>query len=66
MRGNESGADRLLRGLVGVILLVLAFVGGLTGAGKTVALVAGAILLVTGLIGFCPIYAIFGMSTGKK
>lgn len=64
--GNEGGADRLIRGFVGVILLVLAFVGGLTGTGKVVVGVAGGILLVTGLIGFCPIYAIFGMSTGKK
>lgn len=66
MRGNESGTDRLIRGLVGVILLVLAFVGGLAGAGKTVAIVAGAILLGTGLVGFCPIYAVLGLSTGKK
>lgn len=63
---NEGGADRLVRGLVGVILLVLAFVGGLAGAAKTVVAVAGGILLLTGLIGFCPIYAIFGMSTNKK
>lgn len=66
MRTNEGGADRLIRGLVGVVLLVLAFVGGLSGGAKTVVAVAGAILLVTGLIGFCPIYAIFGLSTGKK
>lgn len=64
--GNESSADRLIRGVVGAILLVLVFVGGLAGTAQVVVGVAGGILLLTGLVGFCPIYAICGLSTGKK
>jgi Protein of unknown function (DUF2892) len=38
----------------------------LTGIWQIVAAVAGLILLATGAIGFCPLYALFGITTGPR
>lgn len=55
---NEGGLDRLLRIVVGLVVLALVFVGPKTPLGWI-----GVIPLLTGLIGFCPAYRIFGIST---
>lgn len=68
MKANENGIDRTLRLVLGVALLISSFVwlgaaaGNITGI---IAAVIGAVLLVTGLIGFCPAYRLVGMSTCK-
>lgn len=65
---NEGTADRVLRVLLGIVALVLAFttLGVLDGAilGVVVAIV-GAVLLLTGVVGFCPAYKVCGMRTCK-
>ena len=63
MKLNESPADRIIRIVLGVILAALAITGVATGAHATVAWVVAAIALVTGVVGFCPLYAIFRVST---
>jgi hypothetical protein len=59
---NESTLDRGIRLVAGLILLTLVFMT-LTGIWQIVAAVAGLILLATGAIGFCPLYALFGVTT---
>jgi hypothetical protein len=66
MKMNESGLDRVIRLVAGLFLLLLYFVGVVSGALGIVVLVLGAILLLTGLIGFCPLYALFKFSTKKN
>jgi hypothetical protein len=63
MKLNESPADRIIRIVLGVILAALAITGVATGALATVAWIVAAIALVTGVVGFCPLYAIFRVST---
>jgi len=63
MKGNESSADRIIRGILGVALLLVAFLAVPAGALQIVLIVIGAVLLVTGAIGFCPMYRILGLST---
>ena len=58
MSRNEGTIDRVIRVVLGLILLALVFVGPQTPWGWI-----GIIPLVTGLIGFCPIYRIIGLST---
>lgn len=58
MKTNAGMVDRVIRVIVGVVLLALVFVGPQTVWGWI-----GVIPLVTGLIGFCPLYKIFGLST---
>jgi hypothetical protein len=55
---NENILDRGFRILVGVVLLSLVFWGPHTMFGWL-----GVVPLVTGLVGFCPIYKVFGLST---
>jgi Protein of unknown function (DUF2892) len=66
MKLNESNVDRIIRAVAGVVLLFLGFGGVLSGGLAVVADVIGAVLLLTGAVGFCPIYAVLKLSTLKK
>lgn len=55
---NEGPADRALRVIVGLAVLSLVFVGPKTPWGYL-----GLVPLITGLIGFCPLYRIIGLNT---
>lgn len=66
MKMNESNVDRIIRAVAGVVLLYLGFGGVLGGWLAIVADVLGGVLLLTGAVGFCPLYAIFKFSTLKQ
>lgn len=55
---NEGTLDRGIRVILGLAVLSLAFIGPQTPLGYL-----GAVPLLTGLIGFCPVYRLFGLST---
>ncbi len=59
---NEGSLDRIIRISIGILALIGGFVF-LSGVAQTVAYVVGVIALVTGIIGFCGLYAILGIST---
>jgi hypothetical protein len=65
MKINEGSIDRVIRGIVGAILLVVGLVL-VKGPVGIVLGVLGVILIVTGIIGFCPLYTIFHINTAKK
>jgi Protein of unknown function (DUF2892) len=58
MKSNEGVTDRVLRVVVGLGVLSLVFVGPQTPWGYL-----GLIPLLTGLVGFCPAYALLGVNT---
>jgi hypothetical protein len=58
MMKNEGTLDRTIRIVLGVALLSLTFVGPRSLLG-----LVGAIPLVTGLVGFCPLYRLVGLRT---
>ena len=61
---SETSWDRLARIVLGIVLLIIGF-GVMDGvAGVVVGLVA-LVPLLTGLIGWCPLYALFGFRTNK-
>jgi hypothetical protein len=62
---NEAGWDRILRVLAGILLLALGFGGVVAGALGLVFKVIGSLLLVTGLVGYCPVYALLKVRTKK-
>lgn len=64
MKLNESNIDRIIRAVVGIALLYVGF-GSLGGTLGIVLGIVGAILLITGAIGFCPIYFALKLSTKK-
>jgi hypothetical protein len=58
MARNEGSLDRMLRVVLGAVLLSLVFIGPQTLWG-----LIGLIPLVTGIAGTCPIYSVFGLRT---
>jgi hypothetical protein len=60
---NEAGWDRIARVVLGVVLLFLGW-GGMIGGGLGIFLkVIGFVPLLTGLVGWCPLYALFRVRT---
>jgi Inner membrane protein YgaP-like, transmembrane domain len=60
---NVANFDRVARIVLALVLAALAVTGVAGGALAIVAWVLAAILTVTAVVGFCPIYAIFRIST---
>jgi len=58
---NVGGIDRILRIIVGLVILSLVFVGPKTAWGWI-----GLIPLLTGTFGFCPLYPIVKANTCKQ
>jgi hypothetical protein len=58
---NLGGVDRALRIIAGFVVLSLVFVGP-----KSMWGLVGAAPLLTGLVSFCPLYALLGISTAPK
>jgi len=66
MKTNESNTDRIIRVIVGVLLVYLGTSTTLvTGTIAIVVAVVGAILLATAFVGFCPIYYFLKIKTNK-
>jgi membrane-bound ClpP family serine protease len=66
LKANESGADRLIRIIAGIVLFMLGW-----GILKNNILgiifdILGVILFVTGITGFCGLYKLLGISTKKE
>jgi hypothetical protein len=58
MKCNSGTADRAVRVIAGLALIALAATGTVGVWGYI-----GIVPLLTGVIGFCPAYAIFGMNS---
>ena len=65
-RVNESTTDRIIRVILGIALLVLGWANILPGTLGIVFRYLGLVPLLTGLIGFCPLYALAKIRTNKK
>ncbi len=63
---NESATDRVIRVIVGLVLLAAWVFGWLGGALAVVLGLVGAILVLTGAAGFCPLYRLVGASTAPR
>lgn len=66
MKINESSIDSIIRIFAAVLLLYLGLGGELTGVLAIIADILGVILLLTGVIGFCPLYAFFSFRKLRK
>lgn len=63
MKPNVGNFDRIARVLVSLVLVALYFTNVLTGTLGIIAIVVAAVFTLTAAIGFCPLYAIFGLNT---
>ena len=63
MKANIGTADRVIRAIVGLVLLSLVFI--LDGGARWLGLV-GIVPLATAVVGWCPAYVPFGINTCKS
>jgi len=61
MNKNIGPVDKIIRLVVGAVLISLVFIGPQTMWGWV-----GIIPLATALINFCPLYPLFGINTAKN
>jgi len=65
MKMNQSTFERFVRIIVGGILLILATYLPVGPALSWILVIAGLVLMLTGLAGWCPIYSALNLSTKK-
>jgi hypothetical protein len=66
MKKNMGSTDKIIRVILAALIAVLYLTGVLKGALGLILLIVAIIFVVTSLIGFCPLYTLFGFNTGKK
>ena len=59
-------ADKIFRVLIAAVMLGLYFANVIYGTLAIVFIILSAIFLLTSLVSFCPLYAIFGISSKQK
>jgi len=62
---NEGSVDRVLRIVLGLIVILASYYN-LIGVWQIVVYVIGAILILTGISGYCCLYNLFRINTNKK
>jgi Protein of unknown function (DUF2892) len=63
---NEAPIDRVIRIVLGIALAAVALGGAVSSPLLYVVWVVAAIALGTGIVGFCPLYALLRVSTKSK
>jgi hypothetical protein len=63
MKKNIGTPDRIIRILLAAVFAYLYFGGIVTGTLGLVLVILGGVFLLTSLVSFCPIYALFGLNT---
>jgi Protein of unknown function (DUF2892) len=65
MKMNMRYFDRIVRGLIAISLIALNIKGIVFGWIAVAAVIIAVVFILTSVLGFCPIYAIFGISSRK-
>jgi hypothetical protein len=63
MKTNVGNIDKVIRITLAVVFAVLYFTNTVSGTAGYVVLGLGVVLLLTSLVGFCPLYALVGLNT---
>ncbi len=66
MKKNMGTTDRVVRTVIAVVIGLFYFTGTISGTLAVVLSIVAIAFLLTSAIGFCPLYAPFGISTKKK
>jgi len=66
MKKNMGSADKIVRVLFAIIIAILYFTNQITGAAAIVLGVFAVVLILTSVMGFCPLYSMIKLSTIKK
>ena len=63
IKANVGTADRAIRLIVALTLIVLFYTGLLSGIAGIIGLIVALLLTVTSLLSFCPIYRLFKLNS---
>jgi len=63
---NMGTVDRVLRLVIGVLLVVAKIANWIPGTLGWVLAVVGVVFALTAAIGYCPLYGVCGISTGGR
>jgi Protein of unknown function (DUF2892) len=66
MTCNVGGIERPIRIGAGLLAIMIGIFAGLSTAVAGTALAVGAILLLTGAAGYCPLFTLLGISTCSR
>ncbi len=66
MKANMGTADKIIRIILGIVLIIIALAVAMSTVLEIILLVVGIILLITSITGFCALYVPFHINTGKK
>lgn len=67
MKKNMGTIDRVIRVLLAIVVGILYLTGSISGTAAIVLGIFAVIFILTSIIGFCPLYLPFNISTiGKK
>lgn len=66
MKSNMSNFDRAVRIIIAIVIFILMATNVLTGTLAWILFAVGAVFLATSVINFCPLYAVFGITTKKS
>ena len=66
MKKNMGTIDRIIRILLAVVVIILYLSGSITGVAAIILGILAIVFIITSLIGFCPLYVPFKISTIKK
>ena len=66
MKANMGTADKIIRIILGIVLIIIALAVAMSTVLEIILLVVGIILLITSITGFCALYKLLGINTLKK
>ncbi|WP_372906621.1 DUF2892 domain-containing protein [Rhodohalobacter sp.] len=65
MKKNMGNIDRGLRVVIALVVAILYFTGLISGTAAIILGILAAVFILTSLVGTCPLYLPFGLSTKK-
>ena len=66
MKKNMGTIDRVIRIVLAIVVAILYVNGSITGTATIILGILAVVFVLTSLIGFCPLYVPFKISTMKK
>jgi Na+(H+)/acetate symporter ActP len=66
MKKNMGSVDRTIRVIVALVIGILYLAGQITGLVALILGIVAVIFLLTSVLGFCPLYVPFKLSTKKE
>ena len=66
MNINMGSLDRIVRVIVAIVVGILYFTGQISGLAATILGILAVVFVATSLVGTCPLYLPFGLSTKGK